>query len=79
MPEQALMTKTVNASNPGNSLSHNHHGDNKAEQINIIKADNVNMGGFKNDNTPYLVEKLEDKNKEILELKLKLQRLEMDQ
>ena len=72
------MTKTVNASNPGNSVSHNHHGDNKAEQINIIKADNVNMGGFKNDNTPYLV-LLEDKNKEILELKLKLQRLELDQ
>ena len=69
------MTKTVNASNPGNSLSHNHHGDNKAEQINIIKADNVNMGGFKNDNTPYFVEKLEDKNEKIkqLEIENKLQ------
>ena len=75
MPEQALMTKTVNASNPGHSMSNNHHGDNKAEQINNIKADNVNMGGFKNDNTPYFVEKLEEKNKEIkqLEIENKLQ------
>jgi len=59
LSDQALKTKTVNASNPGDSVFHNHHGNNKAEQINIINADNVDMGGFKNEIA--LIDKIEEK------------------